>query len=172
MCNCAPNHFSNVDGQIDPFLDVVLIGLLCMLCGQSLRIATMLICNQCSRGWHMGCFMALMKEMLVGKWFCPQCNFLFPGPTLPFSFHFFFFKNFFSFNSHHTDLPIAHFSPTYQLTTPPPPLVLVYAYLPTTRVLLSPPPPHPPHLFTYLPTLKKKTYVICSMCDDGDSCKC
>jgi hypothetical protein len=27
-------------------------------------------------------------------------------------------------------------------------------------------------LFTYLPTLKKKTYVICSMCDDGDSCKC
>ncbi len=85
-------------------------------------------------------------------------SFLFPGPALPFSFHFFFLQNFFSFNSHHTDLPIAHISPTYQLTTPPPPLVLVYAYLPTSRVLLSPPPP-PPSL-VYLPTYPKEKNLV------------
>ncbi len=73
MHNCAPSHLLNVDGQIDAFLGMVLVGLRCMLCGQSLRATTMLIYDQCSRGWHMGCFMALMKEMLVGKWFCLRC---------------------------------------------------------------------------------------------------
>jgi hypothetical protein len=33
VCNCAPSHLPNVDDQIDPFLDVVIVGLRCMLCG-------------------------------------------------------------------------------------------------------------------------------------------
>ncbi len=33
----------------------------------------MLIFYQCSQGWHMQCFMPLMEEMLVGKWFSPCC---------------------------------------------------------------------------------------------------
>ncbi len=69
MHNYAPCHFPNVDGQIYPSLFVVPTSLQCMLCGQSSRVATMLICDQCSLGWHMGCLMPPMEEMLVEKWF-------------------------------------------------------------------------------------------------------
>jgi hypothetical protein len=40
-----------------------------MLCEQALGAIIMLICDKCSQGWHMGCFMPPMEEMLVGKWF-------------------------------------------------------------------------------------------------------
>jgi len=51
--NCVPCHLPNVNGQIDPSLVIIPIGLWCMLCGQSTRVAIMLVCDQCSRGWHM-----------------------------------------------------------------------------------------------------------------------
>jgi hypothetical protein len=72
--NCAPCHLPNVDDQMDPSLVMVLIGLQCMLCGQALGATTMLICDKCSRGWHMGCFMPLMEEVSLGKWFCLRCT--------------------------------------------------------------------------------------------------
>jgi len=59
-----------VNGQNDPFLAMIFAGLQCMLCGQSSRATTMLIYDQCSQGWHMGCFMPPMEEVLVAKWFC------------------------------------------------------------------------------------------------------
>lgn len=55
-------HFPNMNGQIDPSLVVVLIGLWCKLCGQS----SLLICDQCSKRWHMGCLMWPLEELLVG----------------------------------------------------------------------------------------------------------
>jgi hypothetical protein len=45
VCSYAPSHVPNVDGQIDPFLTVALVGLRCMLCGQYLKTVTMLICD-------------------------------------------------------------------------------------------------------------------------------
>jgi hypothetical protein len=37
-----------------------------MLCEQSTNIASMtLICNQCSKGWHMGCLMPLRGGVLA-----------------------------------------------------------------------------------------------------------
>ncbi len=48
VCNCAPCHLPNVDCQMDPSLAMVLAGLQCMLCGQVLEVATMLICDKCS----------------------------------------------------------------------------------------------------------------------------
>jgi hypothetical protein len=65
--NCAPCHLPNVDGQMDPSLVVVLVNLRCLLCGQALGAATMLIFDKCSQGWHMGCLMPPMEEMAVGK---------------------------------------------------------------------------------------------------------
>jgi hypothetical protein len=44
-----------VHGQIDPSLVVIPIGLWSMLCGQSTKIATMLVCDRCLKGWHMAC---------------------------------------------------------------------------------------------------------------------
>ncbi len=45
VCNCALCHFQHVDGQIDPFLVIIPIGLHCMLCGQSTRVVMMLSCD-------------------------------------------------------------------------------------------------------------------------------
>jgi len=41
-----------------------------MLCGQSLRATIMLICDQCCRGWHMGCLIPPLEEVPIDKWFC------------------------------------------------------------------------------------------------------
>jgi len=43
VCNHAPCHLPNVDGQIDPSLAMVHVGLQCMLCGQSLGVVTMMV---------------------------------------------------------------------------------------------------------------------------------
>jgi hypothetical protein len=51
--NCAPCHLPNIDGTVDPIVAMVLAGLKCMLCGLVSGAATMLVCNSCSRGWHM-----------------------------------------------------------------------------------------------------------------------
>jgi hypothetical protein len=72
--NCVPCHFLDVDGQIDSSLVVVPIKLHCMLCGQSTRIATMYICDWSSKGWHMRYLIPPLEEVLLGKWFCPQCT--------------------------------------------------------------------------------------------------
>ncbi len=70
MRNCVePCHLLNVDGQINPSLVVVLVGLECMLCGQASRTAIILICDKCFQGWDMGCFMPPMEEVPIGKCF-------------------------------------------------------------------------------------------------------
>jgi len=58
--NYAPCHLPNVNGQIGSSLIVVFRGR--MLCRQFLAIITMLICDQCSWGWHMGCFTPPCKK--------------------------------------------------------------------------------------------------------------
>jgi len=50
MSICVPCHFFHVDGHIDPSLAIVLTGLHSMLCGQAMRVATMLICDQSFKG--------------------------------------------------------------------------------------------------------------------------
>ncbi len=59
MRNCVPCHLPNADGQIDPSLAIIFIGLQCMLCGQSIKVAIMLVCGMfdialgpCT-GWQM-----------------------------------------------------------------------------------------------------------------------
>ncbi len=42
MCNCAPCNLPNVDGQMDPSLAMVLVGLWHVLCGQALGVTIML----------------------------------------------------------------------------------------------------------------------------------
>ncbi len=45
-----------------------------MLCKQFLGITIMLICDQCCRGWHMGCLIPPLEEMPTDKWFCHSPN--------------------------------------------------------------------------------------------------
>ncbi|KAH8968866.1 hypothetical protein BDL97_02G004000 [Sphagnum fallax] len=71
--NCEPCHLPNVDGTVDPSLAVVRVGLRCMLCGSKGGVAHMLVCDRCSRGWHMACMTPPMDVVPVGRWVCPCC---------------------------------------------------------------------------------------------------
>ncbi len=52
------------------FIIIILASLWCLLCMQFLEVVITLICDQCSKGWHMGCLPLLLEEVLVKKWFC------------------------------------------------------------------------------------------------------
>jgi len=71
--NCMFCHLPNVDGQIDIFLAIVHASFWCMLCRQFLGLTIMLMCDQCLRGWHMGCLIPSLNEAQVKKWFCIWC---------------------------------------------------------------------------------------------------
>jgi len=74
VCNCVPCHLPNVDGTVDPSLAVVWAGLRCMLCGSKGGAAHMLVCDRCSKGWHMACMTPPMDVVPVGQWVCPRCT--------------------------------------------------------------------------------------------------
>ncbi|PTQ36949.1 hypothetical protein MARPO_0060s0038 [Marchantia polymorpha] len=66
--NCAPCHLPNVDGTMDSSLAVVRAGLRCMLCGSAGQAACMLVCDRCSRGWHMLCLTPPIYVIPAGRW--------------------------------------------------------------------------------------------------------
>jgi hypothetical protein len=72
--NCAPYHLPNVDDTVDPSFAVVLAGLKCMLCGLATGAATILVCDGCSKGWHMSCLVLPLEEIPEGQWLCPRCT--------------------------------------------------------------------------------------------------
>jgi hypothetical protein len=72
--NCVPCHLPNVDGRVDPSLAVIHAGLKCMLCGFRGGGAHMLVCDKCSRGWHMACMTPSMDVVLYGRWVRPHCT--------------------------------------------------------------------------------------------------
>jgi len=69
---CAPCHLPNVDGTVDPSLAMVRVGLKCMLCGSRGGADHMLVCDRCSRGWHMAYMTPPMDVVPVGWWVCPR----------------------------------------------------------------------------------------------------
>ncbi|CAM6092753.1 unnamed protein product [Calypogeia fissa] len=70
---CAPCHLPNVDGRVDPSLAPISASLRCMLCGSARDAVRMLVCDSCSRGWHMFCLTPPVEVVLVGRWVCPRC---------------------------------------------------------------------------------------------------
>ncbi len=74
MHNCAPCHLPNVDGTVDPSLAVLRAGLRCMFCGSRGGASHMMVCDRCSRGWHMACMTPPMDVVLAGRWVCPCCT--------------------------------------------------------------------------------------------------
>jgi hypothetical protein len=63
--NCAPCHLPNVDGTVDPSLAMIQADLRCMLCGSTGGATHMLVCDKCSRGWHMVC---MTPPMGCSRW--------------------------------------------------------------------------------------------------------
>ncbi|KAH8964558.1 hypothetical protein BDL97_04G074100, partial [Sphagnum fallax] len=57
--------------DVDPSLVVVHARLRCMLCGSRGGATHMLVCDRCSRGWHMACMTPPMDVVPTGRWVCP-----------------------------------------------------------------------------------------------------
>ena len=72
--NCAPCHNPNIDLTIDPTLTAVPAGHACQICKSPGRQATMLLCDYCLEGYHMGCLDPAVKEVPKGVWLCPSCT--------------------------------------------------------------------------------------------------
>jgi hypothetical protein len=72
--NCAPCHLPNVDGTVDPSLAIIWASLKCMLCGSRGGAAHMLVCDRCSRGWHMACMTPPMDVVPTRWWVCLRCT--------------------------------------------------------------------------------------------------
>ena len=71
--NCAPCHLP-IEGTICPKLAVVPTGYRCVVCGEKKGAATMLLCDQCQRGWHMACLTPPLSMLPEGEWICPRCK--------------------------------------------------------------------------------------------------
>jgi hypothetical protein len=72
--NCALSHLPNVHGTIDSSLVIIWVGLRCMLCGSRGGATHMLVCDRCSRGWHMACMTPSMDVVPIRRWICPCCT--------------------------------------------------------------------------------------------------
>ncbi|KAJ1981320.1 hypothetical protein H4R34_002123 [Dimargaris verticillata] len=46
---------------------------LCTVCDEAGDEASLLICDDCERGWHMGCCDPKVEEVPQGRWLCPTC---------------------------------------------------------------------------------------------------
>ena len=71
--NCAPCHLP-IEGTICPELAVVPAGYRYVVCGEKKGAATMLLCDQCQRGWHMACLTPPLSTLPEGEWICPRCK--------------------------------------------------------------------------------------------------
>jgi cbb3-type cytochrome oxidase cytochrome c subunit len=72
--NCVPCHLPNVDGRVNPSLAVIRASLRCMLCGSRGGVTHMLVCDKCSKGWHMACMTPPMDVVPAIWWFCLRCT--------------------------------------------------------------------------------------------------
>ena len=63
-----------IEGTIHFELAVVLEGFLCFVCEKKKGTATMLLCNQCQRGWHMTCLRLPLTFLPFGQWSRFRCR--------------------------------------------------------------------------------------------------
>jgi site-specific DNA-cytosine methylase len=66
-------HLPNLDPVIDPLTAAIPAGYKCMACGDPRRPATMILCDVCSRGWHLECLTPPLKA-IPADWQCVRCR--------------------------------------------------------------------------------------------------
>lgn len=71
--NVAPCHLPHLDGTLDPYAAVIPEGQKCMECGDKRRGYQMVLCDRCSRGWHIGCLKPPLLAIPEGQWVCTRC---------------------------------------------------------------------------------------------------
>ena len=50
------------------------VGYRCVVCGEKKGAATMLLCDQCQRGWHIACLTLPLSTLPKGESICPRCK--------------------------------------------------------------------------------------------------
>jgi len=74
--NCGPCHLS-INGSIHYELVVVLDSLPCFVCCEKKGVSTILLYNQCQRGWHMACLIPPFQLFFL------KIGFILNGKSLP-----------------------------------------------------------------------------------------
>jgi hypothetical protein len=72
--NVAPCHLLGVDGRYDMRLETSTGDERCQVCGSPEHEESMLMCEACFTGWHMGCLVPELQEVPRGLWCCPECE--------------------------------------------------------------------------------------------------
>lgn len=72
--NVAPCHLPFLDGAVDPSAAVIPAGWKCMACGDHRRGYAMVLCDGCSRGWHIDCLRPPLSSIPTGAWRCGRCS--------------------------------------------------------------------------------------------------
>jgi transposase InsO family protein len=70
---CAPCPVPHLDGTTHPDLQQPKSNLRCRQCGGKGQATSMLVCDQCNCGWHMGCLVPALTVVPEGAWICPDC---------------------------------------------------------------------------------------------------
>ena len=71
--NCIPYHLP-IEDTVHPEPTVMPEDFICFVCGEKKRTATMLLCDQCQRGWHMTCLWPPLTSLPFGQWSCLRCR--------------------------------------------------------------------------------------------------
>ena len=73
ISNCAPCHLP-VDPSIDHKLARPALTHACEACRFPDEARSMLLCDNCGGGWHMGCLEPALEDVPEGVWLCPHCT--------------------------------------------------------------------------------------------------
>jgi RNase H-like domain found in reverse transcriptase/Reverse transcriptase (RNA-dependent DNA polymerase)/Integrase zinc binding domain/PHD-finger/Integrase core domain/C-5 cytosine-specific DNA methylase len=72
--NCAPCHLAGIDPTVDPSLYKPDVHFPCHVCGLPDDEHIMLLCDACSRGYHLYCLTPkLLRVPRTPIWLCPEC---------------------------------------------------------------------------------------------------
>ena len=74
MKNCAPCLLPDVDGSVDPLRATITDSVACEVCQRADGEDTMLLCDQCNKGYHMECMVPALTEVPTGEWRCTICT--------------------------------------------------------------------------------------------------
>ncbi|KXZ48232.1 hypothetical protein GPECTOR_29g136 [Gonium pectorale] len=70
----VPCHLPDIDPIEDPWLFRPRADLPCEVCASPRGESTMLLCDGCNTGWHLGCLTPPLAEVPAGSWVCPPCT--------------------------------------------------------------------------------------------------
>jgi hypothetical protein len=73
-------HLPNINPAIDVSRATVPKHLPCQVCNYTDKGHTMLLCDACGNGWHIGCLQPPLTQIPPGEWYCPRCSPLLSPP--------------------------------------------------------------------------------------------